>query len=122
MAINIDVSAAERDRWLYVYYRGPEIVVTNRYIENAGGRYVVRELHSISRISVDAHHARNMALAFGGIEVVLAAPLAALFGSVLLLVVGFVTALGLVAALFADARRNPRWMALRAVYRGREIT
>ncbi|MEV4507487.1 DUF6232 family protein [Dactylosporangium sp. NPDC049525] len=122
MAINTGVSGADQDRWFIVYYPGPGIVVTNRFIETGNCRYLLRDLESITRISVNAHHALIMALIFGAIELALAAPLAAAYGSGMLACVGFATAFGLVAALVADSRRNPHWMALRAVHHGREIT
>lgn len=120
MAVNADVSSADR-RIVYLY-PGPRIVVTNRWIENAEGRYLVRDLHPITRVEVHAYPAWRMALIFGAIELVLAVPLAAVYGSAMLLCVGLVSAVGLGVALLVDGRRNPRWMALVGVHRGREIT
>ncbi len=120
MALNADVSSADR-RVVYLY-PGPRIVVTNRWIDNAQGRYLVRDLQPITRVEVRAHPAWTMALVFGAIELVLAVPLAAVYGSAMLLCVGLVSAAGLGTALLVDGRRNPRWMALVAVYRGQEIT
>jgi hypothetical protein len=114
------ISAADQDGWA-VYYRGPGIVVTNWYIENAGGRYRIRDLRLIRREYVFAHPSRTVALICAVIELAVAAPLAAVFGSVILLCAGLVSAAGMAAALLIDGRRNPRWMALRAVHGGRTI-
>ncbi|WP_327006920.1 DUF6232 family protein [Dactylosporangium sp. NBC_01737] len=122
MAINTDVSGADQGRRNIVLYPGPRIVVTSQYIQTADHCYPIRDLLPITRYEVHAHHARNMALIFGAIEVALAAPLAAAYGSAMLLCVGFVAAFGLFAALLVDSRRNPSLMALCAVYRGRPFT
>jgi Family of unknown function (DUF6232) len=121
MAVNSDASAAGQHGG-FVYYRGPRIVVTNHYIENAHGRYPVRDLRLIERVHVLAHPARTVAMICGVIELALAAPLAAAYGSLILLCAGFITAFGLAAAILVDGRRNPRWMALRGIHRGRAIT
>ncbi|MDG6100942.1 hypothetical protein Daura_01580 [Dactylosporangium aurantiacum] len=120
MALNADVSSADR-RVVYLY-PGPRIVVTNRWIENAQGRFLVRDLRPIIRAEVRAYPAWTMALIFGAIELLLAVPLAAVYGSAMLLCVGLASAVGLGIALLVDGWRNPRWMALVAVYRGQEIT
>jgi Family of unknown function (DUF6232) len=120
MALNSDTSAASQGGW--VHYRGPRIVVTSRYIENGTGRYLVRDLSLIKQVHGFAHPARMVALICGAIELVLAAPLAAAYGSAALLCAGFVSAFGLAAALLLDGRRNPRWMALRGVHAGRVVT
>jgi hypothetical protein len=114
-------AAASHGGWV-VYYRGPGIVVTSQYIENADGRYLVRDLRPIYRVQVFAHPTRTVALICGAIELALAAPLAAAYGSVILLCAGFIATFGVAAALLVDGRRNPRWMALRAVCGGRKIT
>jgi hypothetical protein len=121
MALNSDTSAAGQGGRV-VYYRGPRIVVTSHYIENADGRYPVRDLRLINRVHVFAHPARTVALICGAIELALAAPLALAYGSAAVLCGGFITAFGLAAALLVDGRRNPRWMALYGVNGGREIT
>jgi hypothetical protein len=114
-------SAANQGGWV-VYYRGPGIVVTSWYIENADGRFLVRDLRLIYRVHLFAHPTRIVALICGAIELALAAPLAAVYGSVILLCAGFIAAVGVAAALLVDGRRNPRWMALGAIYDGRKIT
>ena len=114
------ISAANQDGWV-VYYRGPRIVVTSRYIENADGRYPVRDLRLIHRELVFAHPTRTVALICAAIELALAVPLAAVYGSVILLCAGMISAVGIAAALLVDGRHNPRWMALRAVRGERKI-
>ena len=122
MAINSSPSAAR-----YVFYRGPGIVVTDRYIENRDRRYAVRDLHDIHRVLLFTHPARAVALFCGAIEVALAVPVAFTQASVAarsaaILCVGFVAAFGVATAIIVDGRRNPRWMALRADFGGSEIT
>ncbi|MEV4515139.1 DUF6232 family protein [Dactylosporangium sp. NPDC049525] len=107
---------------MVVYYRGPGIVVTNRQIENDEGCYRIRDLHVINRIQVYTHPARTAALVAAAVEVALAAPMSAAYGSIPLLCTGFVSALGIAAAVLVDHRRNPRWMALLAFHHGQEIT
>ena len=121
MVLNSDTSAAGQGGWIIHYYRGPRIVVTSHYIENADGRYLVRDLRHINRVHVFSHPARTVALICGAIELALAAPLAVAYGSAALLCAGFITAFGLATAILVDGRRNPRWMALRAVHKGRQI-
>jgi Family of unknown function (DUF6232) len=121
MAVNSDASAAGQYAGV-VHYRGPRIVVTSHYIENAHGRYAVRDLRLIERVQVSAHPARTVAMISGGIELALAAPLAAAYGSAVLLGIGFISAFGLAAAILVDGRRNPQWMALRGIHRGQAIT
>ena len=121
MALNSDTSAGSRGGGV-VFYPGPRIVVTSHYIQNAHGRYLVRDLRVIEQIQIFSHPARTMALACGAIELALAAPLAAALGSAALLCAGFIAAFGVALALLVDSRHNPRWMALQAVHLGREIT
>lgn len=122
MAINADVSGADQGRRNVLHYPGPGIVVTSHYIQTDEHCYPVRDLLPIRQTEVLPHQARKMALIFGAIDVGLFAPLAAFYGSALMLGVVLVAALGLVATLLIQSRRNPSWMVLRAVYRGREFT
>jgi hypothetical protein len=96
--------------------------VTDRRIETAGHRFSVRELSDIERIQEDAHPGRTVALLCGGVALLVAVPLAALYGAVSALGVGLVIALGLGGAILVDRRRNPRWMVLVAHYRGHAVT
>jgi hypothetical protein len=121
MAVNPDPSATRRG-WQAVYYRGPSIVVTSRYIQTASGRYLVRDLNRIERAQVFTHPARMVALICGVIELALAALFATAYGSAALLCTGLVAGAGLALAILVDDRRNPRWMALRAVHDGQPIT
>jgi hypothetical protein len=105
-----------------VFYGGPRVVVTSRYIQNARGRYLVRDFEVIDRVHVFAHPARTVALICGGIELALAAAVAASFGAAVMLCAGFAAAVGLAVAILADGRRNPKWLALRGVIDGRTVT
>jgi hypothetical protein len=121
MALNSDTSTADQGGQI-VFYRGPGIVVTSRYIENSKDRYRVGDFHVIDRVHLFAHPARTVALICGAIELALAVALAAIYGAALLLGAGFIAAFGLAVAILLDGRRNPRWMALRGVLDGREVT
>ena len=120
MALNSSTSAGSRGPQI-VYFRGPRIVVTNHYIENAAGRYAVRDIGAVRRIHQLAYPARTVAVISGGIELAIAAPIAVVYGSAIMWCAGAVTALGVAAGVIADGRRNPRWMALRAVHRGEVV-
>ncbi len=122
MAINADVSEASMGRRVIHYYRSPRIVVTSDDIENVDGYYLVRDLQLINRIHVNAHPARKLALILGAIELLVALPLAVAYGPVALLGAMLVAAAGLGVATQIDGRRNPRWMALHALYRNRDVT
>jgi hypothetical protein len=120
MAVSSDAAAAGQHGGC-IYYESPRIVVTSHIIEISRGRYVVREVRRIERVEVFAHPARTVASICGGIELLLAAALAAAFGVAVFLCAGFLTAVGLAVAILVDGRRNPRWMILRGVYRGQAI-
>lgn len=120
MALNSGTSAGSRGPQI-VYYRGPRIVVTNHFIENATGRYAVRDIGTVRRVHEIAYPAYKVALISGALELAIAAPVAVLYGSAIMWGAGTVTAFGVGAALIADGRRNPRWMALRAVHRGEMV-
>jgi hypothetical protein len=51
----------------------------------------------------------------------IALPFAVVAGSAPMVVAGALAASGVGLGVLVDSRRNPRWMALRAVYRGREV-
>lgn len=121
MALNSDTSAASQAGEV-VYYPGPRIVVTSHSIQNVYGRYLVRDLRLIEQVYAFSHPARRMALVCGAIELALAVPLAAVFGSVMLLCSGLLTCFGMAVALLVDGRHNPRWMALQATHDGQRIT
>ena len=121
MARNSGTSADNRRR-VVVYYRGPHIIVTSRYIENTTGRYAVHAIGSVRRVHEAGHPARTVALVCGAVELAIAAPLALAYGSAVLLCAGLVMACGVAAAHLADDRRNPRQMSLRAVHDGSVVT
>ncbi len=104
------------------HYDGPDIIVTSRYVVNRQARYAVRELRVIERVLVYRHPATKVAAICAAIELLIALPLAATYGSALLFCAGLTTAAGMGVAILSDGRRNPRWMALQAVYRGKQVT
>lgn len=105
-----------------VYYRGPRIIITSCYIENANGRYKIRELDLVERVHVDSHATLLTALVCGLVELGLGSVLALAHGGAILVGVGVVAGAGMAAALVVDDRRNPRWMALQAAHHGRVVT
>jgi hypothetical protein len=121
MALDSGTSAGNRDGEV-VLYRGPHAKVTSRWIRSAHGHFLIRDLSSADQVHVFGHPARTVALICGAIELMLAAPLAVAYGSAALLCAGFISAFGLATALIVDGRRNPRWMALRAIHQGRTVT
>jgi hypothetical protein len=83
---------------------------------------LIRELSRIQVVHEYTRQARKMAAICGIIELALTAPLAAAYGTALLLCAGLVIAVGLAASILAESRRNPTWMAIRATYHGRSVT
>jgi hypothetical protein len=104
-----------------VYYDDHRITVTSSYVATPEARYPVAELQEVIRCLSYTHPGRSIALITGGIEIALAIPFAAASGSAMMLCVGFVAAMGVAIGVLVDARRNPRWMELRADYRGGEV-
>jgi hypothetical protein len=125
MALDSGTSSAHQGGEV-IYYRSPRnrprLIVTSYAVRYPDRCYPIRDLRLINQVHVFGHPARTVALICGAIELTLAAPLAVAYGSLLLLCAGLVSAFGLAAALIMDGRRNPRWMALLAVYGEREIT
>lgn len=122
MPVDSDAAAAGQNGRLIYYYREPHIVVTSQYVQNAQGRYQLSDLGVIDRVHTSAHRAKKVAVVCGAVELVFGALLGVLFGSAILLFAGLLSGFGLAMAALLDSRRNPRWMVLRAVYRGRRIT
>jgi hypothetical protein len=104
-----------------VYYDARGVVVTSVYVRTVEGRYPVAELDGIVRCLTNTHPGRTVALIAGGVEIVAAVPLALGLGSLAMLVVGVLAALGVAAGVLVDARRNPRQMELRASHRGADV-
>ncbi|GIF00344.1 DUF6232 family protein [Paractinoplanes rishiriensis] len=119
MTLNSDTSEADQP----VYYPGPGIVVTGTYIETDDSIYRVRDLVVEDPAYFYAHTARAVALYCGTLELLLAAGVAALYGSAswLLGAAGVLAATGLIAAIWIDYCRNPRHMELTALHRGRRV-
>jgi uncharacterized protein DUF6232 len=120
MALNSGTSAAGYSGWV-VYYRGPRIHVTNHDVETVDGRYRVRDLDLVTRVEYYRHPARTIAMIVSGVELAAGLVLAVFLGAAVLIGVALLIAAGLAGAVILDGRRNPRWMELRAVHRGREI-
>ncbi|GAA2707122.1 DUF6232 family protein [Actinoplanes palleronii] len=100
------------------FYPGPHIVVTNTCIETPGGLFHLHDLVVTSIAHHYAHPARTVAMFCAAVELALAAPLAVIFGSALMILAGLVAAAGMGGAVVRDGHRNPRLMELRALHRG----
>lgn len=122
MTINAEVVRSHQGRRRLYFYRSPYITVSRHGIETDEGLFLFRDLTQIRRAQLDAHPARRMAAIFGTIEVLIALPFAVLYGSIAVLAAGIVLGAAFGIAHVIDSRNNPRWMALRAVYSGEEIT
>ncbi len=120
MAVNSGLAAPDHSGWV-VYYEGPGVVVTNRWVQNDAGRYPVRLLQNIEEVQVRTHQALATAAVTSTVEVALAVPLAVAYHSAGVMCVGLVAAGGMGLGVLVDGRRNPRWMALRAIYQGERV-
>ncbi|HEV7963900.1 MAG TPA: DUF6232 family protein [Actinoplanes sp.] len=120
MSIDRSSPSTPRCGWA-VYYAGQNIVVTSWYVETATGRYAIAELAGVLRYLTFTHPGRTVALIAGGVEVAVAVPFSLALQSVTMLVVGLCAALSVAAGALLDERRNPRWMELRAAYRGADV-
>ena len=104
-----------------VYYSGQRITVTSWYVETPSGRYPMAEVGEVLRLLTYTYPGRKVALVVGAVEVGMALPLTIAFQSAALLLVGLLAAAGVAAGVLRDAHCNPRWMELRASYRGEEV-
>jgi ABC-type protease/lipase transport system fused ATPase/permease subunit len=120
MALNSGTSAANHHGRV-VYYRGRHVLVTNLHVATAGEQYPVRELDQVRRVLSYRYPASAVALVVGAAELLVGFVLAAYVGMAALLGVTVLDAAGVAGAVLLDSRRNPRWMELRAVHRGREV-
>jgi hypothetical protein len=108
-------------RWL-VYYTDDRIVVTNWQITTSGGaRFRTSELSEMLRVLTYAHPGRRVALFVGGVEVAVSIPAAIAYRSASIVLAGLLATLGVAVGVLVDSRRNPRWLELRATYRGQDV-
>ena len=120
--MSIDPNSRNRPRcgWA-VYYADQRIAITSWYVQTRGDRYPVTELADVLRVLTNTYPGRRVALVAGGVEVGVALPLTVAYQSTVMLLVGLIAAAGVAAGVLTDARRNPRWMELRATYRGEDV-
>jgi hypothetical protein len=108
-----------------VYYVDRRITVTSWHVETPdGSRYMTPDLDGVLRVFTYAHSGRSLAMIGGAIEIAAAVPVALAFhapAALLVALVALVAAAGVAVGVLVDARRNPRWMELRATYRGHEV-
>jgi hypothetical protein len=121
MSIDPAPPGPPRCSWV-VYYADPRITVTSWFVKTADGRrYETRDLGVVFRVLTFAHPGRTTALIAGGVEMLVALPFAVALQSGVMCVGGVLAAVGVAGGVLTDARRNPRWMELRASYRNADV-
>jgi hypothetical protein len=91
-------------------------VVTDIYIDTAEGRFYLRDLAFANVKYYYAYPARTVASFCAAIELLIAIPVALMYGSVGPIGAGLLAAVGMGGALLRDDRRNPRLMELTAMH------
>lgn len=104
-----------------VLYMDKTITITSWYVELGRERIAVSELHNVVRCLTYRYPIVRVAAFTGGLEVLIAMPFAAVYGSALIAAVGVLSALGMVMGVWTDYRRNPRISAIEATIRGRRV-
>jgi hypothetical protein len=120
MSIDRTSPSTPRCGWA-VYYADHRIVVTSWYVETRVARYPIAELEGVLRHLTFRHPGRAVGLIVGGVEVALVLPLSAVFRSFVMVLTGLVMALGMGVGVLLDARRNPRWMEIRAQHHHTDV-
>jgi hypothetical protein len=104
-----------------VLYESAEITITSWYVEIDGVRIAIPDLERMTRCLTYRHPLVKVAAITAGLELVIAAPLAIAYGSAMLACAGLVSGGFVAIGAWADARRNPRYMEIRASVRGRRV-
>lgn len=104
-----------------VLYEDKTISVTTRYLQVGHDRIPVSELHDVVRCLTFSHPTVKVAAVTAGLELLIAIPFAAAYGSAWTLSVGVLSALGMATGVWADHRRNPRIMTIEATVRGQQV-
>lgn len=102
-------------------YRSSEITITHRHVTVDGIRIPVGRLLPIERCLTFRYPMLRVAAVTGGIELAIALPIAVAQSSALMVGVGLLSAAGMLAGAWGDARRNPRRMEIHATVRGQWV-
>jgi hypothetical protein len=121
MLIDSTGSDLEHSDWA-IYYVSKEITITSWYVDTPQCRYMLFDLEDIVRDFTNTYPGGLIAVVVGIVEAVLVMPLAVILRSDRLAWVGLIAILGAMIAVYIDAQRNPRWMEIRALYRGRDVS
>jgi hypothetical protein len=114
-------SASRRKPAFRVLYRGPGITITSWHIHVDGLRIPVPELHHMTRCLTYRYPMVRVAAVTAGLELAIAVPIAAIFGSAMMIAAGLVSAGGMVIGVWGDSRRNPRYQEIQATLHGRRV-
>ena len=104
-----------------VLYESDEITITSWHIHVDGLRINVSELGAVERQLTYGYPAVKVAAITAGLELAIAAPFAAAYGSAMMICVGFVSACGMAAGALTDYHKNPRYQEIHATLRGRRV-
>ena len=113
-------SGGRRPPWR-VHYATDTITITSRYVQVAGTRIATSELHDVVRCLTYGYPLLRVAAVTGGVELLVAAPVAVAYGSAMVACAGLLTAAGMALAAYADHRRNPRLMTIEATVHGHRV-
>lgn len=104
-----------------VYFDSAQITITSWYVEVDDIRVPVPALHGLIRCYTYRHPMTRTAAVTAGLELAIAAPLAVAYSSAVMAAAGLLSACGMAVAVWGDWWRNPRYMEIRAVVRGRRV-
>jgi hypothetical protein len=104
-----------------VHYADEQITVTSWYVETGGRRFAIVELRGPVRVLSYPYPIAKVSMITGGLELVIATPIAVTHGSAIMAGAGVLAAAGMLLGLWADVRRNPRFMEIRATVRGHVV-
>ena len=90
-------------------------------VEVAGVRIPLPELHRVERCLTYRYPVLRVAVFTGVVELLIAAPFAAAYGSALMIGAGMLSAAGMAIGAWTDHLANPRFMAIEATVRGRRV-
>jgi uncharacterized SAM-dependent methyltransferase len=114
-------SASRRKPVFRVLYESDEITITSWHIHVDGLRINVAELGAVERHLTYGYPTVKVAAITAGLELAIAAPFAVVYGSAMMICVGFVSAAGMALGALNDFHKNPRYQEIHATLRGRRV-
>lgn len=103
------------------HYLDSEVKITGDSILLGGVRIPIKELRDVTRVLSYGYPLRKLSLIMAALELAISIPIAVVYGSTILVLAGFVVAIGLAAAIYLDSRRNPQHMRIEATWRERRV-